>query len=96
MGLALDGTLSFSALPLRLATVLGMLVLTVGVVYLAYTLSFYVFMGVAPQGWTSLIVLLLLLGGGQLVLLGTIGEYIARIYDETKRRPNYIVMSGRS
>lgn len=95
VGLALDGILSFSAVPLRLATVLGMIVLTVGVVYLAYTLSFYFFVGVAPQGWTSLIVLLLLLGGGQLVLLGTIGEYIARIYDETKRRPNYVVMGGR-
>jgi len=95
VGLALDGILSFSAVPLRLATVLGMVVLAVGIVYLAYSLSFYFFVGVAPQGWTSLIVLLLLLGGGQLVLLGTIGEYIARIYDETKRRPNYVVMGGR-
>ncbi len=91
MRLALDGILSFSSLPLRLATYIGLLTCGAGVLYLIYILAYHFFGGVAPQGWTSIIALVLLIGGVQLVLLGAIGEYIARIYDETKQRPNYIV-----
>ncbi len=89
--LALDGILSFSSFPLRLAVYVGLLTCLAGVMYLLYVVSFYFFKGLAPQGWTSLITLVLLIGGMQLLLLGVIGEYIARIYDEAKRRPNYIV-----
>lgn len=91
MRLALDGILSFSSFPLRLATYIGLLTCAAGIIYLIYILAYHFLGGVAPQGWTSLIALVLLIGGVQLVLLGAIGEYIARIYDETKRRPNYIV-----
>ena len=91
MRLALDGILSFSSLPLRLATYIGLLTCAAGVMYLIFILAYHLFGGVAPQGWTSLIALVLLIGGVQLVLLGAIGEYIARIYDETKQRPNYII-----
>ncbi len=89
--LALDGVLSFSSFPLRLATYIGLLTCVAGFVYMIYVIGFYFIAGLAPQGWTSLIALVLLIGGVQLVLLGAIGEYIARIYDETKQRPNYIV-----
>ena len=91
MRLALDGILSFSSFPLRVATYIGLMTCAAGVLYLIYILAFHFIGGVAPQGWTSLIALVLLIGGVQLVLLGAIGEYIARIYDETKQRPNYIV-----
>lgn len=89
--LALDGILSFSSLPLRLATYIGLFTCGVGIVYLIFILAYHFLGGAAPQGWTSLIALVLLIGGIQLVLLGAIGEYIARVYDETKQRPNYIV-----
>ncbi len=89
--LALDGILSFSSFPLRLSTYAGLLTCCAGVLYLAYALVAYFAQGHSPQGWTSLTVLILLIGGVQLVLLGAIGEYIARIYEETKQRPNYIV-----
>ena len=46
-----------------------------------------------PVGWTSTVALILLLGGMQLILLGVLGEYVARVYDETKQRPLYIVES---
>lgn len=89
--LALDGILAFSTLPLRLGTYCGLTLCAAGFIYFWYVIGFYVFAGRAPQGWTSLIVLVLLIGGAQLVLLGLIGEYIARIYDETKKRPTYLV-----
>jgi dolichol-phosphate mannosyltransferase len=89
--LALDGILSFSSFPLRLATYSGLFTCLAGVGYLGYALGMYFFIGSAPRGWTSLIALMLLIGGTQLILLGAIGEYIARIYDETKQRPSYIV-----
>lgn len=89
--LALDGIFSFSSFPLRLAIYIGLLTCLAGVMYLVYVVGFYFLRGLAPQGWTSLITLVLLIGGMQLLLLGVIGEYIARIYDEAKRRPNYVV-----
>lgn len=91
MRLALDGILSFSSLPLRLATYSGLLTCCAGILYLVYALITYFRVGSAPHGWTSLIALILIIGGVQLILLGAIGEYIARIYDETKQRPAYIM-----
>jgi len=89
--LGLDGIFSFSSFPLRLATYLGFLTSVMGVIYLFFILGFYFVKGTSPQGWTSLIVLFLVISGIQMIVLGMIGEYIARIYDETKQRPNYIV-----
>lgn len=89
--LALDGILSFSSFPLRLATYLGFTICLLGLIYSIFVIEFYLTGGEVPQGWTTLIVLVLLIGGVQLLILGTIGEYIARIYDEVKQRPNYII-----
>ncbi|MEB3328908.1 MAG: glycosyltransferase family 2 protein [Candidatus Sericytochromatia bacterium] len=89
--LALDGLIAFSDAPLRLAIYLGMLfalssfVLAVGFVAIKLTLD------VEPRGWTSTVILMLFIGGVQLLTLGIIGEYISRIYDEVKRRPVYLV-----
>lgn len=89
--LALDGLIAFSSAPLRLAAYLGFSTSIAGLGYLCYALMARLFFGSVPQGWTSLVALILLLGGAQLVLLGVLGEYIARIYEECKQRPSYIV-----
>jgi polyisoprenyl-phosphate glycosyltransferase len=89
--LALDGLVSFSSLPLRAAAYLGLFTCGAGIVYLSYALVHRAMVGTAPQGWTSLVALVLIIGGAQLVVLGVLGEYVARIYDESKQRPAYIV-----
>lgn len=89
---ACDGIFSFSRLPLRLLTICGMFVagigFAVGVFFIVRRL-----MGVeiAQIGFTTLVTLVLFLGGVQLIGIGVLGEYLGRVYDEVKRRPNYIV-----
>ena len=94
--LALDGLLSFSMLPLRLAAITGLILaagsLVAGAVVLVLRVAGYAF---GQTGWTSLILLNALLGGMILTCLGIMGEYIGRIYEETKQRPNYIVRERR-
>jgi len=88
---ALDGIFSFSTVPLRLASYLGLFVSVlsmVGVVYAFYIKLFTV--GVIP-GWAAQWIGTLFLGGVQLLSLGVIGEYVGRIYGEVKRRPLYVV-----
>jgi dolichol-phosphate mannosyltransferase len=89
--LASDGITSFSVAPIRLVTRIGavMLVFCVGV--LAWTLYVRFFTDNAPQGWTSLLAVVLLLGGMQMLGIGIVGQYIARIFEETKQRPLYFV-----
>ena len=89
--LALDGILSFSAAPLRLASVLGMIVALAGGLYIAVAVAARVFFGGVPKGWTSIVAVVLTIGGMQLLVVGVLGEYVARIYDETKARPNFLV-----
>ena len=88
---AIDGITSFSVLPLRFATYLGMVisVASVGVAIYA-VLAKYVFK-VTVQGWTAEVVLVSLLAAVQLLMIGILGEYIGRIYEEVKRRPLYVV-----
>lgn len=89
--LALDAIFSFSNLPLRLATYLGTLVASCSFLYLAVVLCIKIFTSKAISGWASILGAVLLLGGIQLVMLGVVGEYIGRIYEETKRRPYFVV-----
>lgn len=89
--LAMDGVISFSAIPLQLATWLGLTMAVLGACYAFYALYIRIVMKTPPQGWTSLMVVLLVIGGVQLIILGIIGEYIGRIFDEVKRRPLYVV-----
>lgn len=89
--LALDGLLSFSAVPLRLASYLGMFVALAGGVYVGVAIVYRVFYGGVPEGWTSIIAVVLAIGGMQLIVVGVLGEYVARIYDESKARPNFLI-----
>jgi len=89
---ALDGVFSFSYLPLRLVTYCGLSVAAVGFLTGAFFAARRI-LGIetAQTGFTTLVTLMLFLGGVQLIGIGVIGEYLARVYDEVKRRPNFIV-----
>ncbi|HVZ23085.1 MAG TPA: glycosyltransferase family 2 protein [Vicinamibacterales bacterium] len=90
-GLALDAVFSFSTLPIRLASRIGALIACAGVLYLAYVVWGYKFRTDFVAGWASLISVVLIIGGTQLVFIGLIGEYLARTYEESKHRPLYLV-----
>jgi len=89
--LAVDGLLAFSSVPLRLASYLGFFTAAAGIAYIAFAVLARFFVGHVPAGWTSIIAVVLTVGGAQLMLTGLLGEYLARVYDETKSRPLYIV-----
>jgi glycosyltransferase involved in cell wall biosynthesis len=89
---ALDGIFSFSKLPLRLLTYVGCVVgLTGFALGLYYVVKRLINAENAPMGFTTLAAVVLFIGGVQLIGIGILGEYLGRIYDEVKRRPNYIV-----
>ena len=89
--LALDGIVSFSALPLRMSSFLGALFALVALAYGAWLVARTLAHGVDVPGYASLMVVVLFLGGVQLLSLGVIGEYLGRVYDEVKARPLYVV-----
>jgi polyisoprenyl-phosphate glycosyltransferase len=89
--LGLDGIVSFSTAPIKLVTALGFALVVFCMGVLAWTLYVRFFTSHHPQGWTSVIAVVLLLGGVQLLSLGVIGQYVARIFEETKQRPLYLV-----
>jgi polyisoprenyl-phosphate glycosyltransferase len=88
---ALNGLMSFSLVPLQLASYLGFLISSIGFFYIVYAIGLKLFTDQVVLGWTSVMVAVLFLGGVQLVSLGIIGEYIGRIYEEVKQRPLYVV-----
>jgi dolichol-phosphate mannosyltransferase len=88
---ALNGVLSFSTIPLRLITWLGAFTVSLGILYGVYTLLVRVFSGHVAPGWTSLMIVMLVFSGTQLLSLGILSEYVGRIYDEVKQRPRYVV-----
>jgi len=90
---AFDGITSFSSIPLKLASYLGIITAMFGFLYSLYVVFLKLFVPKAQieLGWASIIIFILLLGGIQLLALGMIGEYLGRIHDETKFRPLYIV-----
>lgn len=89
--LALDGLLSFSSFPLRLSSYLGFVTSALGVVYTLFAVVARIFIGELPAGWTSTIAILLTVSGVQLIMMGVLGEYLARTYEEAKGRPLYVV-----
>jgi polyisoprenyl-phosphate glycosyltransferase len=91
MNLALEGITSFSTAPLRLATIVGFFVSIFSIVYMIVTLIQTLIWNNPVKGYPSIMVMILFLGGVQLVCLGIIGEYVGRIFNETKHRPLYIV-----
>jgi len=89
--LAVDAVMSFSSVPLRLSIVLGGFVALLSSLYAAYVVYMKLTTGAAVLGWASLIVAILGVGSVQLVCLGILGEYVARIYDEVRGRPLYLI-----
>ncbi|MBQ9356900.1 MAG: glycosyltransferase family 2 protein [Prevotella sp.] len=90
-GLAIEGFVSFSTAPLRLATVMGMLTGLGAFVYLIYTFVKAIAYGDPVAGYPTIICVMLFLGSVQLICIGIIGEYLGRVFNETKNRPNYLV-----
>ena len=89
--LASDGIMSFSTMPLRIATVLGLASAGLGFVVALNAVVTKLTGGYVVPGWTSTIVAVLFVGGVQLITLGVVGAYIGRIYDEVRSRPLYLV-----
>ncbi len=87
---AIDGLTSFSVVPLRICSMVGLLVSLLALLMLSWSIVVNIFGGAIP-GWTSTVAPLYLLGGVQLLFLGIVGEYIGKIYTEVKNRPRYIV-----
>lgn len=88
---ATDAILSFSYLPIRIAILLGMLLILLPLLYFIDNLFLHIFWRATVKGWSSLIGLLIIFQGITIVFIGLLGEYIGRIYEEVKRRPLYIV-----
>ena len=89
--LSLEGITSFSLVPLKLASYGGLLSATIAVVYGCYMITRTILFGNPVAGYPSLLVIVLFLGGVQLLSLGIIGEYLGRVFNETKHRPLYLV-----
>lgn len=88
---AVDGIVSFTTAPLKLATAIGTVMFFVSIVYIAIVIIEKLFFGIAVAGYATIVALILLFGGLQLLCLGIIGEYIAKIYEQVKDRPLYII-----
>jgi glycosyltransferase involved in cell wall biosynthesis len=88
--LALKGTTSFSFKPLRIAVIAGTIISLAAFTFAIFALVAY-FKGETIQGWASTIIAVMLLGGTQLLALGFLGEYIASLFTETKKRPLYLI-----
>ena len=90
--LASDGIISFSSKPIKIVGMLGVLSIFVSIITMFYALASYIFrFGVLSAGWTSIMCVITFFAGVQLISLWMISEYIGRIYDETKGRPQYII-----
>jgi len=91
MLLALDGFISFSHMPLRVASLLGLGISLLSFFVAGFYFAKRVFWGLSPPGFTTLVVAVFFLAGIQLMTIGVVGEYVGRTFDEVKRRPLYVV-----
>lgn len=90
LAFAIDGITSFSIKPIRIISVLGFSIFFISLIALIYSVIVK-FFGKTEVGWTSIVISIWMIGGIQLLSLGVIGEYIGKIYNETKARPRYII-----
>lgn len=90
LAFAVDGITSLSVKPIRMITILGFTIFMVSIIMLGYSLVIY-FYGKAVSGWTSTVVSVWAIGGLHLLAIGVVGEYIGKIYLETKERPKFII-----
>jgi glycosyltransferase involved in cell wall biosynthesis len=91
LALAADGVTSFTAFPLRVISFLGVLVSLMSVAMLLWVLWVKLFTSLAVPGWASSVIPIYFLGGLQLLSIGILGEYVAKLYAESKRRPRYFI-----
>lgn len=89
--LAIDGITSYTVFPLRISTIMGFIVSLLAFIYMAYVFIKTIIVGEPVHGFPTIIIVILFLGGLQLLVLGIIGEYLGRIFNETKHRPVYII-----
>ena len=89
--LALNGIFNFSEIPIKLIFMIGMMALLIASSYLGYAIVQKIFYNVAPEGFTGLLFIIVLFSGVQLISLGILGEYIVRIFFQTKGRPLFII-----
>lgn len=89
--LAMMGLVAFTELPLRISTLIGLVISALAMIYGSYEAIRALFFGTDLKGWATLVVAITFLNGIQLMAMGVLGEYIARIFNEVKGRPNYIV-----
>lgn len=90
-GLAVDGVTSYTTAPLRIATVMGLVVSAVAFIYMVWVFAKAAIYGDPQAGFPTIMTVMLFLGGVQLLTLGILGEYVGRIFNEVKRRPPYFV-----
>lgn len=88
---ALNGITSFSVRPLHLSTVLGCIISLLAFVYAFYAIFMKLFSGATVSGWTSVLTSVLLLGGIQLIMLGILGDYLGKLFIQSKGRPPYVL-----
>lgn len=91
---ALNGILSFSSKPLKISYYLGLFASILSMVGIFYVLYLRIFTSIWLEGWTTTIIAILFLGGTQLISLGILGEYISRLFTQSKNRPTYIIKEG--
>jgi glycosyltransferase involved in cell wall biosynthesis len=91
LALAADGITSFSVVPLRMISILGFLVSLLSILMVGWVLYGKIFTNSAIPGWASSVIPIYFLGGIQLLSIGVLGEYVAKIYLETKRRPRFLI-----
>ena len=94
LSLALRAAMSFSTKPIYVGIRMGLVILSSGVAYLTWILVRYLLLGGNVPGWTSLIAVMLVVGGTQLLFISLIGQYIVFLYEELKRRPLYLTKTG--
>ncbi len=87
----IDAFVAFSHLPVRAASVLGLILSVLGLSYAALIIVLRLVTGIEVAGWSSLMVVLLIVSGAQMLMLGIIGEYLWRTLDETRRRPRFVI-----
>lgn len=93
LSFAFDGITSLSIKPIRIITVIGFLISIFSILGIGWVLATKLF-GITVSGWTSMLCAIFFMGGVQLLCLGVIGEYIGKIYNETKRRPRFIIQQA--
>lgn len=88
---AIEGFVGYSTVPLKFATFLGMMTSFISLIYMFWTIIQKLFIGIKVEGYATIVSLILLLSGIQLICIGILGEYLAKTYMEVKKRPHYII-----